>query len=192
MAETSWDSITVGTHRLNIPRPEGFEPIASRAPDFMKTMEIPPGSEIFDSYFTPEDAQTIIDGKKIEIESFRSFSLQILKELERKTFTDNEFRNGRDEIETGIVRGAQNNTDSHFMGIYRREPWALFFTTKTLTHTDDGFSQMLIVSSAIMITNQKVLHLSSGAAYNDESDRRWAESSLSAWANAVRAANPNN
>ncbi|MDR2187899.1 MAG: RDD family protein [Azonexus sp.] len=191
MAKATGDSIMVGTQRLNIPRPEGFEPIASRAPDFMKALETVPGNETLDRYFTPENAQRIIDGEKIAAENFRTFYLQIPKALAGKTVTDNEFENNRDAIETANVRAVQNVSDAHFMGVYRREPWALFFTSKVLDHTADGSSQMLIVSASLMITHQKILYLYASAAYNDESDRRWVESSLSAWADAVRAANPN-
>src|SRR5262249_43355138 len=77
------------------------------------------------------------------------------------------------------------------LGFFRREPWGVFFTIKS--HVASGAAQQqedMVGACAFVMVNYQGLSRYSYAHYHGESDRRWVEQSVSAWADAVRAANP--
>jgi hypothetical protein len=78
-----------------------------------------------------------------------------------------------------------------YLGVYRREPWGLFFSIKSGLSAGDGTNQTLVCGGALVLINYQLMFLYAYSQYHDDSDRHWAEQATSAWADAVRAANPN-
>lgn len=81
-----------------------------------------------------------------------------------------------------------------YQGAFRREPWGLFFTIQSQVSVsgsqvagDDGGA--IISAGALVLVNHQILYLYAFAGQADGA-RAWAEHAVSDWADALRAANP--
>jgi hypothetical protein len=211
------ESVQLGSRSLNIPNPEGFEPLATVAPHYIQAAQayLPAGNRLVEAYATPADASALAQGRPTA--PTRYFQLQAPRKAEGVAVSAEEFADARKEVEDGLAQTLkdseqlateltqQGNAEVKrltasdpkialsgigYLGAYRREPWGLFFTIKSGLTAADGTNQIMVCGGALVLVNYQLLFLYSYSQFHDESDRRWVEQATSAWADAMRTANP--
>ena len=209
------DSIKFGSRSLHIPRPQGFEPISAVAPAFVQTLQAYNPNRLAEIYVTPADAKIFSSGQTTDVA--RYFQLQVARQLDGVEISEEDFREFSKLAETrmrSIVEDNQEVINSQFergnakvkrmnskdpqisvsgpryLGIYRREPWGVFFTMKmNVAAGGDKEQTPIVLSGALVLANRQVMNLISYAVFLDASDRKWTEQTVSAWADAVHKAN---
>ena len=209
-------NVPFGTRSLQIPNPTGFEAVAARAPEYARASQayLPAGNQLLDVYVPPAAATALAAGKPTGLD--RYFQLQVPRQFAGVIVPHNDFAAGRAQIEQGMaaqmkqadalaaeltqqgnaavkrqthVDPALSLSGVRYLGVYRREPWGLFFTVKSRIGGAVS-SEEQVGSGVFALINYQVVYLYDYATYHDERDRRWAEQALSAWADAIHAANP--
>lgn len=212
------DTRQFGPRSLDIPAPQDFKPLAAVSPRYMQAAQayLPATNRLVEAYASAPDAQALGEGKATALA--RYFQLQAPRNADGVPVSEQEFVGASKEIESGLEQTLKDSkelttqlteqgnaavkrmttTDPkialsgvHYLGAYRREPWGLFFSIKSGVSAADGTSQVLVCGGALVLVNYQLLFLYSYSQYHDESDRQWVEQATSSWADAVRAANPN-
>jgi len=210
--------LAFGERNLEVPVPQGFAPVAQRLPQFITLAQgyLPAGNRLVEAYLLPDDATAMESGEQVEIK--RYFQVQTLRKLDGVPVSAAEFTevSGQLEAQLGTMLAdagklgdelARQGNDAAkrqagvdpkvglgglaYLGSFRKEPWALFFTTRAVV-TIDGVQVPATAASALAVINHQVAYL---YAYTYEEDaspngRAWAERAVSQWADAVHAANP--
>ncbi len=210
------DTLTFGSRNLNIPAPEGFVPIAKSAPEHLAAAQgyLPPGNRLVESYVTPDAARALAEHKSVALD--RYFQLQTLRKVDGKPLSADDFRGATSEIEAAFVKALKETDVDRLVengnaqvknmtskdpklslsavesqGVYRREPWGIFFTVKSHLATSSSAEDTdLISAGALALINHQLMYLNGYAALKSPDDRRWVEQAVSAWADMVHAANP--
>lgn len=210
--------VQFGARTLEIPAPQGYVPAASPELHDVSAAYLPPGNRLVEIYVTADDAVSLQRGEGAAMRSY--FQLQVLRSIDGKPISSSDFSANVKQVEDAIrssmptleqqtgEMAAQGNATAKeslgvdpalslgpatFLGAFRREPWATFFTiAMTVSGEVEGrrTSNRVVGASALLIANHQVLYLYAYNAYDGEADRQWAERSVSAWADAVRRANP--
>jgi hypothetical protein len=217
MATVHAETVVLGSRSLSIPNPEGFEPLASASPNYIQAAQayLPATNRLVEAYATPADTKALAQGQAIPLE--RYFQLQTPRKAEGVVVSAAEFADASKQVEEGFEKSVNNSqplakqlteqgnaemkrlTKSDpkialsgigYLGAFRREPWGLFFSIKSGLTAEDGTNQVMVCGGALVLVNYQLMFLYSYSHYRDESDRRWAEQATSAWADAIRAANP--
>jgi len=209
------DPMQFGGRSLDIPPPAGFVPIAAISPKLMQTIEayLPASNRLVETYTAPADAMVLGAGKPPKMT--RYFQLQVMRALDGAAVSEKEFQDNTKEMEKGIAQSVRDSeqldaqiqhgnaaverttsvnpkaavSGLQYLGMPRREPWGLFFTMQARLTATGGMDENMVVGGALILVNRQLLVLGAYAKSNDESNRRWAEQSVSAWADAIRAAN---
>lgn len=213
------DELAFGTRQLEVPAPSGFEPISRRVPRFLTLAQnyLPPGNRLVEAYLLPEDIAKLELGQDVDIR--RYFQLQTLRTVDGVPVSADEFAEVSGEIEKGLGEAlsglgdegaklaAQGNAAAkrqigvdpqlalgglQYLGTFRKEPWALFFTTRATVTTPGSGSTPATAAGALAVIDHQVAYF---YAYTYEPDasphgRHWAQDAVSDWANTVRWANP--
>jgi hypothetical protein len=205
-----------GTRQLEIPDPQGFVPLSGASPRFMEMAAayLPPTNRLLEVYATPADRDVFAAGSGKDL--LRYFQLQTLRKVEGEPISSADFAEASAEMESGLKQTFANidtqasdllskgnasvkekagvdpqiaASDFGYLGVYRREPWAMFFSisTKVAAGAD---SHKLICAGALTLINHQLIYLYAYANFDQPADRSWAESAVSSWADAVHAANP--
>ena len=211
------ETLQFGSRALNIPNPEGFEPLATVSPRYIQAAQayLPATNRLVEAYATPADAKALAQGQPTSLG--RYFQLQTSRKAEGVVVSAAEFAEASKEVEGSFEQTLKNSqplatqlTDQGnaevkrltssdpkialsgigYLGAFRREPWGLFFTIKSGLTAEDGTNQVMVCGGALVLVNYQLLFMYSYSQYRDESDRRWVEQATSAWADAARAANP--
>jgi hypothetical protein len=210
--------IAFGERTLEVPDPPGFVPVSQRLPQFMSLAQayLPAGNRLAEAWLLPEDVAAMERGEQVDIR--RYFQLQVLRKLDGVPVSAAEFAEVGSQLEAGLGEALaeagkagdelarQGNAAAKrqagvdpqvglggmtYLGTFRREPWALFFTTRAdVTVGSERVSAT--AASALAVVDHQVAYL---YAYTYESDagrfgRRWAQDAVSGWADSVRRANP--
>lgn len=215
-AHAAGDQIAFGARTLSIPAPAGFEGTASSAPRYVAASQayLPASAQLLDAYVPPSTAKALAAGKTVEVE--RYFQLQASRKMLGVAASQSDFAADNERTERGIAEALKNSDElaakltrqgnaaikqqthadpalslsgMRYLGAFRHEPWALFFSAKTRIGGPGG-EQDMIGSGAFALINYQPVSLFAFARYHDERDRRWAEQALSSWADAIHAANP--
>jgi len=210
------EPLQFGARTLEIPRPQGFDALSIISPNQFKLAQayLPATNRLVEAYILPEDAQAIV---AIMAPSMaRYFQLQVIRNLDGASISESQFQAGVKEMETEIEQGMKltqelnaqiqkgNETaermasknpqvalsGTEYLGIYRREPWGLFFTIKVHASAAGRGDKTIVGSGAIMLANRQPLLVYGYSRFEAESDRQWTEQAVSAWADAIRGANP--
>jgi len=211
---------TFGGRSIEIPSPERYVPVAAAVPKFIEIAQgfLPATNRLVEVYMVPADRDELARGKSIDIS--RQFQLQVPRSLEGTLVSQKEFSEASGEMEQGLKKsvgeagkqaadlsaaGTSNlkkttgvdagvtMSDIGYQGIYRKEDWGMFFTITTKVATrvgNENTSNVMVVGGALVLVNHQLLYLYDYANLKGPSDTQWAKDSLSAWADAVRAANP--
>jgi len=211
------DARQFGPRTLDIPAPADFQPLAAVSPRYIQAAQayLPATNRLVEAYASAEDASALAQGKATPLA--RYFQLQAPRKADGIAVSEQDFLDASKEIEGGLEQTLKDSkalttqltqqgnaevkrmtaTDPkialsgvNYLGVYRREPWGLFFTIKSGV-SGAGTSQTLVCGGALVLVNYQLLFLYSYSQYHDEDDRRWVEQATSSWADAVRAANPN-
>ncbi|HET7845225.1 MAG TPA: hypothetical protein VFL14_13805, partial [Xanthomonadales bacterium] len=201
------------------PAPPGFEAVSRRLPQFLVLAQnyLPPGNRLVEAYLLPEDIAKLELGEDVDIR--RYFQLQTLRTLDGVPVSATEFAEVSGQIEKslgealtnfgeqGAQLAAQGNAAAkrqvgvdpqvglggvQYLGTFRKEPWALFFTTRATVTTPGSGSTPATAASALAVIDHQVAYLYAYTYENDASPhgRGWAQDAVSEWANTVRWANP--
>lgn len=133
------------------------------------------------------------DGQRIGQAEFAELARGVDAELANLEAQLEELRRS---MRRGIERARTMASGDHFdaqlqqirsLGIFRREPWGVFFTMAVNVNREGGAdpATVLVPGGAILVDGQVMrLH-----GYVSEKDREWGERAVFLWADAVRAAN---
>ena len=206
--------VAFGKRTLEVPAPEGFIALANSSPQYLAAAQayLPPTNRLVDSYAQPKAAAALAAGTPTNLD--RYFQLQTLRKVEGVALSSSDFLSARSEIEKSFDQALKDvdvqklttngnaevkkQTDNdpqialagiQSQGVFRREPWALFFTVKSRVSTASGSSD-LICAGTLALINHQLMYLNAYSDYNGPADREWVQRAVSAWADAVHAANP--
>lgn|GEM_PF-2670011 len=209
-------TVAFGSRNLNMPAPEGFVAISKTAPRFLEASEgyLSPGTRLVESYVAADDAKALAAGQSAGLA--RYFQLQTARKADGVPLSADDFRAASTEIEAKIGKvlsevdvGRLSETGNaqakkltatdpqvaisgvESLGAFRHEPWGVFFTAKS--HVAVGGASEgsdLICAGALVLINHQLMYLNGYARMHSAEDRRWVEQSVSAWADMVHAANP--
>jgi hypothetical protein len=211
------ETVQLGSRSLNIPNPEGFQPLAAVSPRYIAAAQayLPATNHLLEAYATPADVSALGQGQPASLA--RYFQLQAPRKAEGIAVSAAEFADASKQVEEGLEQTVKNSqqlatqltqqgnaevkrltasdpkialTGIGYLGAFRREPWGLFFSISSGLTAADGTNQVMVCGGALVLVNYQLLFLYSYAQLRDESDRRWVEQATSAWADAIRAANP--
>jgi hypothetical protein len=210
--------VAFGSRSIEIPAPAGFQPIANAAPWYLHALEAyqPPTNRLAEIYVLPADATALVNREPKPLE--RYFLVAALRKLDGVPTSPADFDGAKAQIEDGINHALANSgkalqeiadkgnaeiarrtsTDPklalsglQYLGVYRREPWGLFFTMKEhVASADSAQGDDIIGAASVALINYQVVYLYAYAHDTGDADRRWAEQAVSTWADALRAANP--
>jgi hypothetical protein len=212
------EPIAFGSRTLQVPDPEGFQPVAKSMPAYIQAAQayLPPTNRLAEVYVQPTAAAAMAGGRPIALD--RYFQLQVFRKLDGVAISPDDFDGAKKEIEDGIDEAMKNSRQTisqladkgntevarttgtdpkvsisgfDYLGVYRREPWGLFFTFKAhVAGADSQQGEDLIGAATLVLVNYQAVYLYSYAHYTGDADRHWAEQAVSRWADALRAANP--
>jgi hypothetical protein len=181
---------------------------------------LPPSNRLAEIYVTPDDLAAFqggggqpdlsrylqlqvgraVDGKPISAAGFEEARATMEAELEKALGTIDQTapelaEKGNQQLKEITGNDAELKFGGvHYLGAFRREPWGLFFTVESkvsVSGSDPSANQSGTVVSAggLVLINHQLLYL---YAFSDEGEtgREWAQRAVGAWADAVRAANP--
>ncbi len=175
---------------LEVPDPEGFQPIAKAFPSYLAVIQTATANGLVEDYVDPGAVRELKAGRNPPMERF--FQLHVGRQDDGRPVSPAEFTLARNRVQSEIARKATLNGYG-FLGAFRLEPWGIFCSFRTRSATPFLALQPareLIASSALVLVDGQELYLYSFATYKGEPDRQWAERSLSAWADRLHAANP--
>jgi hypothetical protein len=214
------EPIQFGARRVEVPAPEGYEPVAAEIPRFIESAQayVPITNRVVEAYLTPADKAAALEGR--EPAMVRSFMLQSWRDSEGQIVSVAEFAEGMKPFEAQLAPfvassspefdklfeqgneqmqrdtgkdGGLGLAEPRLLGVFRREPWGVFFTIAALAQSNVGgkVRQRLAISSCgVVLVGGQIMYLYSATDAAAPDARAWAERSVSAWADAARAANP--
>jgi len=206
-----------GTRTLEMPAPSGFVGVAASAPKFVEVSQafLPAGNRLIEVYATEADRAALAAGNGSEL--VRYLQLQVPRAMEGKPVSQAEFSANAKNIETGLAQSLGNIgrqatdlagkgnaqirsrtgtdpgmaiSDIGFHGLYRREDWGLFFTLSSNVSVAGMASDRLISAGAIVLINHQLVYFYAFSRERSAADAEWVKDTLSAWVDAVHAANP--
>jgi len=209
------DVFQFGARSVRVPKPQGFEPIVAIAPNVAQVGQAyAPANRLVEMYFTSDDAKGLAAGKAVT--PTRSFDLQVMRQFDGVAVSEKKFeemiKQSAAQMERAVqamkksleAETKQGNADAkrsigvdpkiavsgtEYLGVYRREPWGLFFTMKNHIATRGDTGRTMIATTATVLVNQQVLFLNASAVFHDESDQKRIEQAMSEWVDAIRKAN---
>lgn len=209
-----------GNRVLEIPAPSGHVAISATAPTVFATIQnyMPPANRLLELYTTPSDADALAEEYEGEEEAAmeRHFQLMTLHSSDRRLVSAAQFKaliEGLEEDAASSDLGRQVDemaskgnaasqqslgadlnlviSDKRVFGVYRREPWGTFFAAQSSASAGEDPSVNKFVSAgAFLLVDQKVVYVIAWSTYADAQDLAWTKRALGAWAQAIRAANP--
>lgn len=211
------EPVRFGARTLEIPAPAGMVAVSRELPKYLELSQayLPADNRLVEIYHTPEDRAALLQGQDIGLTRYHQ--LQTLRSVDGKPLSATEFATGMGQMETAIestlqhldtasLTDAGNKAlaeeageevslsigETRYLGVFRREPWALFFTmtSQVAVSGADGLSGRMICAGSSALINHQIVFLYAYAPDTGPEARRWAESAVAAWADAVRAANP--
>jgi hypothetical protein len=214
------EPVAFGERTLEVPAPQGFEPVAQDIPAYIRISEgyLPPTNRLVEAYLSRADKAALMAGERRDLQ--RYFQLQTLRSIDGKPVSAADFggalgameaqiealvpkmaREGAKLVEQGNktlneTTGSQAEVSMGgptYHGIFRREPWGLFFTASMPISLSEGGTTVtarMVGATALVLVDQQLMYLYAFADESEPGAREWAERSLSAWADAVRAGNP--
>jgi hypothetical protein len=209
-----------GERSVEIPAPEGFLPVADQAPLLRQITQdfLPPETRLVEIYLTPADLATANAEGATGMSQYAQ--VQAMRAADGVPVSTEEFamlhENLRTTIEAEMARiealagqmAAKGNaalqeitgTDANvsvsgvrYHGIYRNEPWGLFFTASSdvsLAGTGMETEQARVTSAVgVVLLDQQIVFFSAYDDRPEETARAWVQATVAAWADAARAAN---
>jgi len=211
--QTAREAVEVGGRVIRIPAPPAFERVDGVDAGVDRLMaSMLPATNRYLARFEPL--------KNHDGDAGRSFNAQVLRQLEGqeigtralgevKSQMKEEFGKQQEAIREAIDRlsgdaekslqdaagtdAALKISDVAFLGFFDDYPDSLGFTMAMNVAAQAGAfatSDKGVVAGMIVSVNGRMIYLYANADFKSEADRNWAEEAVSAWRNAVVAANP--
>ncbi len=211
-----------GSRTLEIPAPDGFVPVGKDVPDYLSISQayLPAQNRLVEIYTTAEDKAAFLAASEPELA--RYFQLQVARGIDGKTISSAEFSQASGLMEAELEKAFGNMTEQaaelahkgntalqektgsdakvsfggiRYLGVFRREPWAMFFTLGSDVQisgsdVDAGESGAMISAGALALINHQIVYLYAYADDTGPEAHAWAQNAVSAWADAVNRANP--
>lgn len=207
----------VGDRTLQLPAPPGLVRISDSLPALMKTFEsyAPAESRVVDAYLTAEDHAALSANALAPLQRYAQLAVhrasevtpmsatgfranlavmeraveQTMPTLADRTRAQTTRGNAEIERQYGVDVDARIGAVGYH-GVHRREDWGLFFsTTMNVTTQVEPASQRLFAASAMALVDNRFL-IFNVYAEDEGHAHRWALSTLDAWVDATRQANP--
>jgi hypothetical protein len=211
-----------GERTVEIPAPEGFLPVADEAPLLRKITQdfLPPDTRLVEIYLTPVDHETAraegttgmsqyaqvqamraADGVPVSAEEFAMLHANLRATIEAEmakidTLADQMAAKGNAALQE--ITGTDANVSVsgvRYHGIYRNEPWGLFFTASSdvsVAGTGMDTEKARITSAVgVVLVDRQIVFFSAYDDRPEELAKAWVQSTVAAWADAARAANAN-
>ncbi|MFT3806367.1 hypothetical protein [Arenimonas sp.] len=205
-----------GSRSLDIPDPSGFEPVSKDLPQVFDVSQayLPPGNRLVEAYIKPEAKAELLAGNPQDLE--RYFQLQVLRQVDGVSISDEEFAANMEQVEAEIAKlaptldkqaaelassgnkavkdqyGADANltlSGVQYDGVFKREPWGVFFSMGSNVAVGPGTEKRVIGGTAIVMVKQQLLYLYCFADDTGPEARRWVQENVVAWAESIREAN---
>ncbi|MEK7952467.1 hypothetical protein [Luteolibacter soli] len=220
LAEEITDSIEVGGRVLRIPAPGGFvrcDGVNAEWDKVMASMQAP-ANRMLVTYGSHTDQEAIRAGTPADYS--KNFNIQVISQLEAKEIGTDTFAGIRDqtseEVKSAVAKvekevnktmaegsrkisdqlgvdTALSISDTAMLGVFQEDAQSFGFTmalklkVSTPKGTEDSKS---VVAAMMQPVNGRLLLFYATMPYLSENDRKEAETSVKAWADAVFAANP--
>jgi hypothetical protein len=207
----------VGDRTLQLPAPPGLVRISDSLPALLETFErfAPTETRVIDAYLTPADHAGFGAGEATALKRYAQIAVQRASEtkpmsmtgfranlalMERTldetmprvdTLTREQTERGSEHIRQkyGVDVGVEL-TGVGYHGVYRRENWGLFFSSTMDVGTKvKQEKEHLFVASALALIDNRFMSFNVYAE-DEGTAHRWATSTLDAWVDATRQANP--
>lgn len=214
------EPLAFGARTLEVPAPEGFVGASRDVPQFVAISQayLPASNRLVEVYISPDDLAAFTGLREPTLA--RYFQLQAARNMEGRAISAEGFEQARGIMEAELEKALsdtsamtreltekgnaqlQETTGSQaklsfggirYLGVTRREPWGLFFALESnVAVTGDPGGQQggkVVSAGALVLVNHQLLNLYAYA--NDAPDAgAWTQGAVNAWADAVRAANP--
>ncbi len=209
----SRDEVVVGGRIIKLPPPPGFERIDRLEPDKDRLVEsVLPASNRYLARFEPLKTGAADTG--------RSFNAQVMRSLESREIGDRTFAEMKQQTKTELDQAqetirqeitkatgkaekamqdatnadaALSVSDVAVLGYFGETPNSLGFTLAmnvAAKTSDNALKVKGVIASMIVPVNGRLIYLYANADFKSAADRQWAEQAVTAWRDAVVAANP--
>jgi len=207
------DDVSVGGRTIKLPPPAGFERIDGLNKEKDRLVEsMLAASNRYLARFEPLKTNAADTG--------RSFNSQVLRSLENREIGDRTFAEMKQQTkkeldqakaaidaEVAKAKGkaekamqdatgadaALSVSDVAVLGYFSETPNSLGFTMAMNLAAQSGDHAIKVkgvIASMIVPVNGRLIYLYANADFNSAADRQWAENAVTAWRDAVLAANP--
>lgn len=211
------DPVSFGNRTLQIPAPQGNQPVSQDLPVFFETIGkyVPTSNRLVqvylphqrmielalgtvkspDRYFSLQ-VMRLFDGERIALSEFAAGKPQIMKSLEGSQpvlqhEVNRSVQAGNQQLQKLTGKDpAVSVTSTSSMGEFRDEPWGLFYTSSLTARAANGAAVPMVFSMAIVWVDGQLLYLYAHANDDGHDSRQWTQHGVSQWADAIRAANP--
>lgn len=207
------EQVTVGDRPVKIPAPAGFVRVDGvNAEEDRAVAALLAASNRYLARFEPDKANGADAG--------RNFSAQVMRKLEtieigERTFEDFKAQTKAEldrlqktiqkEMETKLAEAEKKHrdvtgvdlalsvSDVTVLGYFDESPGSFGFTMamNVAAKVEDGAAKVRgVVAGMIVPVNGRLIYLYANADFKSPADQQWAENSVTAWRDAVRAVNP--
>ena len=143
---------------------------------------LPAGARLVEVYLPKEDFDVLHAGGVPALD--RVYQLQVLTATENKLLS----KEGFAEVADAMVKGFARTPDGvNFVGERAREPWALFYALRLADGSPKGETE---VGAGLVVVNYQLMQLMFYVDATRPQARDEADRGVRAWAEALRAANP--
>ncbi len=143
---------------------------------------LPAGARLVEVYLPKEDFDVLHAGGVPALD--RVYQLQVLTATENKLLS----KEGFAEVADAMVKGFARTPDGvSFVGERAREPWALFYALRLADGSPKGETE---VGAGLVVVNYQLMQLMFYVDATRPHARDEADRGVRAWAEALRAANP--
>jgi hypothetical protein len=213
------DPVRFGDRTVEIPVPQTgqYRALAAVYPQIMTALQsfLPAQVRLVDTYVSNEQYADLALGANKPLN--RYFQLQVSRPLEGVPISEAQFGEAQPTILQGIAEVANSGmaplhdqmahgnqavqaqtghdpgialSDTGYLGSFRRAAWAVFYSVKTSVKVAGSETPVPIVMSGSMIdVDGQLLMLNAYSRFSGPQDLQWTQQAVSAWADAVHAAN---
>jgi hypothetical protein len=212
------DPVQFGTRTIEIPPPPSgqYRALAAAFPKVVAAMQafLPTQLRLVDTYVTNDQYTGLALGTNKRLD--RYFQLQVARPLDGVPVSEAQFKQARPGILQGVAQvanqlprlrdqmthgnqavQAQTGHDPgvtlsqpNYLGAFRQTDWGVFYSMKIGVKAADGQpSTVMAMSGSVIDIDGQLMMLNAYCQFSGPQDLQWTRQAISAWADAVRAAN---
>jgi hypothetical protein len=209
-----------GERRLKVPAPEDFEPATVVAPNLMPILAsyLPATNRLAETFVDRANVDALAAGTAPALDPY--LQLQVLRNVDGVVLSSKDFAAQSSEFERQIEAAMPGLEDevsrltesgnakladetgvdpqigfggSRYLGVFRREPWGLFYSMQAKVTSDrDGIRQEMPVttSGAVVMINHQMMFLYANRYSDSDEGLVWTRDAVVRWAEDLRRVNP--